>query len=526
MRQVLIAFGWLAVSALPVLAAQAQLPAVDLADGKLLVQLARDTMKEYLLHRTPASGQMVPLNMQRLKDRNYRVAVTLRSAGQAVGQAVRGDSNMPRNVMSAATAAMRSPLLPDKITAAVLDGLTVEVEVLGEPIELAQQEIADAYIPGWVGLGAKDSQADVVLPSFGYEFGLDAARMQAQVSQARPAASTYQIFTSQHFVGYPDSTTVWLYRGKILPRDETVNDAALQTACRVVSGYLLAQQDPKTGRFCAGGEMGLLVDHLHAAYALARLAQHSGQQADLTTAMAWAQKEMFPDADAKSPHTGKPADQMPAAGYYILACQTAIGKPDATAEKLLQFLTGQLENYVQDKLDRPLTGKEIALGVLALRSAGRLDAKLEQALIERLNRPSSLDDQSQLWLLWAHLPSKAEIPDLSPSQPASTTTRLLDERGGWPLVGEPATQTTAIWADILAAQLSDARANKQQAQVSLLSERLFMAKQFCRMMMFKRYEDYFASPDAPLPGSVRDRPGCAQVSLRSCAAAIEAMLAK
>ena len=37
-----------------------------LADGKALVELTRAAMAEYLLHRTPADNQLVPLDMQAL----------------------------------------------------------------------------------------------------------------------------------------------------------------------------------------------------------------------------------------------------------------------------------------------------------------------------------------------------------------------------------------------------------------------------------------------------------------------------
>ena len=43
-------------------------PAVGLSEGKAMIVLARSAMTEYLLHRTPADSQILPMEMQALKD--------------------------------------------------------------------------------------------------------------------------------------------------------------------------------------------------------------------------------------------------------------------------------------------------------------------------------------------------------------------------------------------------------------------------------------------------------------------------
>jgi AMMECR1 domain-containing protein len=219
-------------------------PEMTHEDGEFLVRVARLAMDRYLATRQPAERQEIPHGTMAPAARRYAAAVTLRGGGKVLGRGSCGGMILPRNVMAAALVAMRSPDLPDRVDPGVLAGLTVEVEVAGEPVEVAvespasqdetqpadmerkqaavRSDIARSVRPGVTGLRlAWGPKSAWVLPSTAYEEKLDAGQVRArcleEISRDPPSAAPaahWSVFATMQFVGYPDGTVVRMFRGK------------------------------------------------------------------------------------------------------------------------------------------------------------------------------------------------------------------------------------------------------------------------------------------------------------------------
>ena len=182
-------------------------------------------MLEYLRHRTPAEDQPLPFYLKELTDRRNAVAVTLRSADAATATLVEDGGSLPRNLIAAALKAMRSPLLPDRITEETLAELTVEVAILDEITEVGREEIPAVYVPGLTGLAAERGNRRVhLLP--GETVGLPTTRPAtlpvihaSETWDAVRACRTllgrlgtlpdrWILFTTRRFVGRPGEPAV------------------------------------------------------------------------------------------------------------------------------------------------------------------------------------------------------------------------------------------------------------------------------------------------------------------------------
>ena len=555
-------------------------PEVTLAEGAELVSLVRTAMLRYIRRRTPADRQAVPARLKRLAKRPYAAAVTLRDSGRPVATDIRAADSVPRSVIAAALWAMRSPKLPDRVTQPYLDSLTVEVEVLGGPRPVAEDDLAAAVLPGRTGLMlSRGHRSAYSLVSAGIVLGLRPGEMRndclAQLGLDRQAGTVplqWATFASRHYVGYPNGQVKWLQRGKLLVPREVIDESLLADAARKVARYLASTQR-EDGRYLPGADLPSraqhapsdepMVDHLYATWVMARLLRGAGEgdrrllAASVNQALAYAARRVRPaEGDAwKYVGTEDPANQLAATALLVLTLdQAPPSEPGAALQKaLVAGLVGAIGR--DDRLPGRLSGssgaarpvgeaslRHAALACLALSTAMEKTspdaakvAKLRKALASRAtSRARATDVETTLW--WARAGLEFP-PDRSATRRASArfplpvpaggeAPAIRDEIGGFgPLGGEPTTVVTAWTAVQIRAQLASPR-SRPAGRTAGLREQCLEARRFCYQMMYKPYEAYFAAkPDARV-GAVRAGPASAAVSLRACGAAVEAFLAK
>ena len=150
-------------------------PIMTLDDGKLLVNLARTGMAEFIKSRTGVDKQRIGPAMKHLTTKFHPASVTLRSSGKILARSFRADTNVCRSILAAALDAMRSSNLPDRVTPTVLDAMTVEIEIHGRARAVSSRELGDCMVQGMTGL--KVSRGPIkgfVLPSTTCLLGLSA----------------------------------------------------------------------------------------------------------------------------------------------------------------------------------------------------------------------------------------------------------------------------------------------------------------------------------------------------------------
>ncbi|MDP7288000.1 MAG: hypothetical protein QGH94_08400, partial [Phycisphaerae bacterium] len=255
-------------------------PILTLDDGNMLVNLARRGMDEFIESRTPADKQTIPNAMKGLTSKFHPATVTLRSSGQLLSRSFRADTNVCRSVLAAALDAMRSSNLPDRVTPSVLAGMTVEVEIHGKSRAISPCELDTCVVQGLTGVTvSRGPIRGSLLPSTGCGMGLSPKQIRvvclAQLPESGSVSNrsnAWTIFTSKHYVGYPDKAVVQLYRGKILiPPQALTQQALLETAS--VAGLFLANSQTAEGAYSGQNRKPAIHEHLYATYAMAKLAK-------------------------------------------------------------------------------------------------------------------------------------------------------------------------------------------------------------------------------------------------------------
>lgn len=344
--------------------------AVSVPDGPVLVGLARTAMHDYLKFRTPAAAQAIPPTARHLAQQQLGACVTLRQDGRIVGRCLRAGDSLPRNVITVALEAMRSPQLPDVVTPKILDSLTIEVEVLGVPrliasppsvgemtdsrdaLEQAKRELSAVIAPGLTGLlVTRGKKSGYVTPAQAYQESMGVDEMvRACLLQVPPGGAdkvlplNWSIFASKHFVGSPDGRVVWLSRGKIPIPDEAIDEQMLREAARNVGKFLLSRQDT-SGAFRFNGQPVSTADQIRLAYALGLLAKEDKSfdtamrrgLGPLRAALA-GEKEKSPTAALRKLRAGLTPTSQPEALAQVLSLQApadeygglAIGKHPPT----------------------------------------------------------------------------------------------------------------------------------------------------------------------------------------------------
>ncbi len=504
------------------------LPEITAAEATQLVQLARRAMSQYLADPTAVAGMSLPAEFASLPDRSYGAAVTLRTAGRSAGYAIRTGQGLTANVVGAAVAAMRSPNLPDRITQDVLCALTVELEVLGPPRGIVEADLAGAIVPGATGLSVRRGGAVAyVLPSEAYEHDMDHAQMRRRCLSGIPISNElasqrprWSIFGTRHYIGSPDGTVVSLRRGKIVVPHESIDEVALAAAAETVAVYLLRNQT-KAGRYQVSGRASSLRHHLWATWAVGRLArctEHAWAAGSANAALGYAVTFVRQERQLAYIQTESPQDQLAATALAALA----IGQmpPSTQGDKLRgQLLTALVwaisENgRLVSRLDGegrpvPATEGDSALALLAMQDGGIGQMNIGPVK-DRLTALAPVTGEGLLWKARAGL-GPLRLGDLGggPSLRWIDQKGAADERGGC-AVGKEAPHTVLTGLFALAPS-----ADKDQR---------LAARRFCYQMMYKAHEAYFADRPEDWIGAVRARPGSANVTLRACAAALEAFL--
>ncbi|HUT59708.1 MAG TPA: AMMECR1 domain-containing protein [Phycisphaerae bacterium] len=516
-------------------------PAIAIAEADALVKLARSAMVEYLAKRTPADEVTIPKSVQ---DLTGGVALSLRRDGQQVAECIQQDHGLARNVVAAALTAMRSPRLPDKVTSKLLEGLVVEIEVLGPPQKVEQADLAATIIPGMTGLRASRGLDDsFLLPSAAYLGSLRAedipraslAKLPLRgVSASMPVR--WAVFGASHYVGYPGGRTLWLYRGKTLLPPNLIDAKALSAAALQVGTYLLRSQD-KDGQLTASPGKAPIADHLYATYALARLAKSTGRRdmsAGVNAALGYAMRFVEQQADFAYLKGLSGDEQVVGMSLLVLAIGQAPASEAGT--NIRGRLVGGLFEAAKAAAKRTADANAAApspkawsMALLAVRSATQ-SKDIDTAPFDRLIGASAAPDcEAAMWMLRAGVPQGGR-PTPRQAWPVRREGGPLDEAGGFGPDGRsPTTVVTALAAVNLAAGKSwpapAAAAPGPQAQASRQANAL-AARRFCYQMMVKPKEAYFTSTPERWVGGVRASPGGAAVTLPACAAAIEALLAE
>ena len=527
-------------------------PGIKLGEAAALVKLARSAMQQYLTHRTPADSHPIPDDVRPLARHRYTLALALRDNGRLVARSIQDQGGLVRNVVAAALLAMRSPELPDRVTAEVLDALTVEIEILSPPVRIGEGELAGLLEPGLTGLklsrGIDDSY---LLPATAYLLGLDAEQIpRIGLARLRQGADNLSlplrrsVFTTSHFVEPPSGRTVWLYRGKILFPYDAIDEKMLRATPERIGEFLVRHQD-ESGRYLIPQGAASLRDHLYATYAMIRLVRRTGRK-DFSRSVTSAVENAFASVRKEGERiyipADRPADELTATAWLLLINSQM--PPSDKARGLREGLLAAVRRELDDRLLKDLavgarrelsatwlTGAYVAtMAMAAVTPAQGGDAEMLARFRTALGKLDPPDVEAEMWALRAGVSTKHRKTGATtrPRPAMVADSRPRDERGGFGLPGRtPTTVCTALRAILVAAELAREQKTGQPAKASEMPAHLLAARRFCfRMMYHSPSEAYFAAAPGQYVGGVRSSPATCRITLPACAAAIEALLAK
>jgi len=535
--------GLLVVLASSVASARIEAPAapiITLDDGKLLVNLARTGMAEFIKSRTSADKQRIDPAMKHLTTKFHPASVTLRSSGKILARSFRADTNLCRSVLAAALDAMRSSNLPDRITPTVLDAMTVEVEIHGRSIPISPRELGGCMVQGMTGLKVSRGRArGSILPSTACKLGLSASQTRilclAQLPDVdKPKTETWSIFNSKHYVGYPDATVVRLFRGKILIGTQGLTAETLANAAATAGLFLVNGQD-SSGIYSTPGRKAALHEHLYATYAMAKLSRRDNRKlfsASVNSALAYAARFVVSDEKQARVLPGSsqnhPTASPTRATAWMLLAVTEL-PPDAPNKKLAEKLARALQQDVVSVVapDHGLATPDQLLDwsatLLALRRflpKNETTAKLLDPM-DKTMRGWSKSGQTLNPLVFRGIGGMTALPKWRQIDDSD----LIDRRGGFISSGpEPTTFDTATVAVCLAEAVESTSIT--QDDKAAINKQILQARQFCHQMLYRSREAYWTAKPVKMIGGLRISPASAAVSLNACAAAIEAFLLK
>jgi len=530
----------------------ADLPDVTPQQGAALVDLARTAMTDYLRARIAPSSVKIPPHLRELGRRPNAVAVTLRRGGSVVAVEVHSAGDLCTNLIIAALQAMRSPKLPDRVDDKVLAGLTVEVEVLGKPLPIDKDQAEKAIVPGLTGLQCGSGSSTVhVLPSAAYVLGLSPEQMlrgarlrlqraaEPQSPSSAAAGGQPAVFAARHYVGYPDSPAVELYRGKLSPAPSELDDKAALAAAASIGRYLAAHQEAD-GWFTVGdGEMPL-VGQLYVTWALGRLAarQPSPALAEcVKRAIAAAGRKIVRGQGRAVVKADSPDDTLAATAFLALALE--MDRTKQAIELRRELLAGLTAN-IDAPATRPGVGPVTAaaaqprgvtrgrcLAAMALATDPACEPFLASARREMLPaRPANAEEA--LWKFRAGAGESWPPEFGEPNSPVGLTLQgpagPVDNRGGFSAGAQPPRTDITGLAAACMEQLLARQSGIPPATAATLARQLAEARGFCANMIYQPREAYFAADPNTWAGAVRASPGSAAATAPACAAAIEALI--
>jgi len=514
-------------------------PMMNLDDGKLLVNLARSGMNEFIKSRTPADKQTLGAALKPLTKKHHPASVTLRSSGRLLARSFRADTNVCRSVLAAALDAMRSSNLPDRITPSVLAKMTVEVEIHGKPRAVSARELDASIVQGLTGVTvSRGVLKETLLPSTTCGMGLSPDQMRAVCLAKLPGSTSassrndaWSVFTSRHYVGYSDGTVVQLYRGKILIPPEAITEETLGDAA-IAAGLFLAGSQGSDGDYSGQNRKASISEHLHAAYAMARLAGRDKRKlfsASVDRALEYAAG--FLHADKKQARVlskssaGRQTAESPtrATAWLLLAICELPAEPanKELAEKLAAALRQDVVSVVgpDHGLATPAQLADWSVALLALRKFLPENRESDKLLapLTRTMRAWSKSGQTLSPLILRGLGDSAVLPKWRQIDDSD----LPDRRGGFVSSRpEPTAADTATAAICLHEAIKSGAAPKES--IPEIRKRILRARRFCFQLLYRSSEAYWISRPEKMIGGVRAKPSAASISLESCAAAIEA----
>ncbi|MBT3201272.1 MAG: hypothetical protein HN350_15335 [Phycisphaerales bacterium] len=515
-------------------------PTLGPNDGKLLVDLARSGMVQFIKTRTDAETQALGPALKHLEDKLYPVSVTLRSSGQLLARSYRADSNICRSVLSASLDAMRSGNLPDKVTPSVLAAMTVEVEVHGQLRAISASQLRTTITCGLTGLRVQRGRLKgFVLPSTATALGLSIEQMRQsclaqlpQIKNSKSGSEAWSVFGAKHYVGYPDGKVFQLYRGKILLPPETFTEKVLLRGAST-AGLFLVNSQGSDGAYRTSSRKAELHEHLHATYAMAKLAKSDDGKifaASVNRALEYADHFVQSDqnqARILSKSSKGPAAKSPARATAWLLLTVNELPPDADnkalADKLARALVQDIVATVGPNhgIATPDQLLDWSVSLLALRThfprnadSAKLLAPLRKTVLAWSKSGKNLDPLVFRCLGGAPvLPQWRQIDD----------TDLPDRRGGFVSAGsEPTTRDTANAAVCLADSIASGDAGPER--ITAINKQILRARRFCAQMLYRSREAYWSDKPIKMIGGLRASPQSSAVSIEACATAIEAFL--
>jgi len=517
-------------------------PIMTLDDGKQLVNLARSGMVEFIKSRTPADKYPIPPEMKHLARKFGAASVTLRSSGKLPVRSTRAGANVCRSVLAAALKAMRSGDLPDRITPSVLAALTVEVEIHGPAKAISPRKLGGSIVQGMTGLRASRGQArGYVLPSTACQLGLLAREMRgvcldqlAQTEGPKAKADAWSVFSSKHYVGYPDAVVVQLFRGKILIPPEGLTAEVLSNAA-ATAGLFLARGQDSNGMYNMPNRKAALHEHLYATYAMAKLSRRDSRKlfsVSVNRAMAYAARFVLTDKKqarvlARSPRDRATESPTRATAWLLLAITELPPRP--ANKKLAEKLAGALQQDVvsvvgpDHGLATPGQLLDWSVALMALRRflpKNESTAKLLDPMRKTM-RAWSKSGQKLSPLVFRGTGTMTSLPKWRQIDDSD----LPDRRGGFVSSGaEPTTLDTATAALCLSGALESAGVSPDDR--TAVNKQILRARKFCYQMLYRSREAYWHAKPVKMIGGLRVSPATAEVSIEACAAAIEAFLLK
>ncbi|MBN1943835.1 MAG: hypothetical protein JW849_11130 [Phycisphaerae bacterium] len=576
-------------------------PTLSRESAGRLPTLARQAMLRYLRDRIDAKDMPIPQELLDahttvdgkdvpFAEADYPVILTLRHEGAVAARQVYRGSGLAGNVIAAALRAMRSRSLPDRVSRAYLESLTIELEIMGPPAAIEPEQIKEELRPGLDGLslavGVNDPrlrggyftgvyQQTVVSPATAYVLGWDGRRMKKQcLSDIRWRAENQSLprrwsrFATLHYVSYPDPPaegaargTWFLYRGKLLSPPPPADDGlAWQQIARRVGDFLLRHQEA-SGLYAPPGARSSTAQQLHAAWAMLKLSKAVKEgQAYANSAkavlghVAKQYIKINPAGKYASVFTVDPRQEVLATAMFALAAaedsRDEAGR--AVETKMLAFLRSRMDTKGRftDAKNKPLDDVSSAVALLAMQmlEPNPADEQWRDGVEALLYEAGEMDSDTsagrhplsaagEAWLTWAILAGKCGRDKQYRTFASRFIHRLLQRQQGpgAPLdeIGAfvtPAGQVETLPSALATVLLHQARESKSLGPSPEESRRfrdaVVAGKSFCRQMLYQTEEAYFAINPSAWRGGARREAESEEISLEACAATIEAMLLK
>lgn len=555
--------------------AQYQRPNVSYEAAGKLAQLARNAMSEYLASRTTPEKYPIPDDLSIFDSSSYEntVFLTLRIDGMKLSSASCSGLGLARNTVGAALKAMRGSSLGDNVNQESLVRLDVEVEILGQPEVVPEQEVTAKLIPGLLGLRfwsgiddpkliglLKTGNIDItVLPSEAYREGWSPTMIKEKileilsrmdVSLLPDTTPKWQMFSTLHFMNPAGTKECYIYyRGKILrvyPGEKYFLVTLLNALAKNFDFKTNEVKNPN-------GTSEPLWQELYLACSLRKIAGKSsgkirklaGDVADSILSGVAEKRVRFDHKLNIAYIMAEPVDdEVLSTAMLSLAIAGDKSKPEiielSAAVRNFLFTRVDKEGAMTDSRERKITNMAFAVALRAMAKekmsadettvfCNALDSLLARAgeMGNVIKHGDALGLTESAWLVEAIIAAgpnmqtqyltflKRFTKRLIDAQPEFT--QLLDENGA--LINSRGQADTLATATAICAFTEMQGVARWAGSVAACRKAL----DFCWMMTYRPNEAYFAGDPAKWPGTVRMIPSAARTSLADSAAVLDAL---